>query len=115
MAAQYAQMVLVSRNGQSTLNVDAYLDDTAGNPVRFDGGSGASATSPVQYTMPWNGYLVDFALAAATGQTKTQINRNNQSIGSVLRNSLYLASVTTRPGLKIPFAAGNLITMTQLA
>lgn len=114
MAAQYGTVVLVTAMGNKS--VDAYFDDTAGNPVRFDGGSGASATSPDSYSIPGGGgVIVDVILAAATGQTKTQINKNNQATGVILRNSLHLASVVTRPQLMLSYRAGDQLTMTQLA
>lgn len=114
MAAQYGAMTLILANGVTRI-VDLYCDDTATNPVRFDGGGGASATSPTSYTAPQNCMIADVILAAATGQTKTQVNRNNAATGDILRNSVHLASVATRPALRIPYNAGNLITMTQLA
>lgn len=114
MAAQYGSVTLVMGRGD-VRQVDAYFDDTAGNPVRFDGGGGASATSPTFYTVPRNCIVTDVVLAAATGQTKTQINRNNQPTGNILRNSVHLASVVTRPALRIMFAAGSNLSMTQLA
>ncbi len=114
MAASYGQATLRTAMGLQAL--DLYFDDGAGNPVRFDGGSGASATSPTFYTIPpGGGILVDVVIASATGQTKTQINRNNQATGVILRNSVYLASITTRPPLAVPFAGGSQLTMTQLA
>lgn len=114
MAAQYGQMVFVGVDGISR-NVDIYFDDTATNPVRFDGGAGSSATSPTFWTCPIAGYLIDVVLAAATAQTKTQINRNNMATGAILRNSVYLASVVTRPPLRLPYNRGSQISMTQLA
>lgn len=114
MAAQYGAATFVGRGGNS-FSVDLYCDDTAGNPVRWDGGSGASATSPTFWTAPSDCIMIDFVLAAATGQTKTQINRNNLSTGNILRNSVYLASITTRPPLRVPYMAGNQVTATQLA
>jgi hypothetical protein len=119
MAASYATALLgfIDRSGRivATQPVDAYLDDVATNPVRFDGGSGAGATSPTEYTIPGPCFLIDFVLAGVTGQSKTQINRNNQSVGAILRNSVQLASVVVRPALRIPYGRGSKMTMTQLA
>jgi len=114
MAAQYGTFVLKGFSGR-TYSVDCYLDDTATNPVRFDGGAGATATSPTFWTSPELTCLIDVIIAAATGQTKTQLSRNNAPTGNILRNSVQLASVTVRPDLRIVYPAGSQIMATQLA
>lgn len=119
MAAQYgtAQFLAVQGRGgiQKTYTRDLYFDDTAGNPVRWDSGAGATATSETSWTPSEPILLLDVCLAAATGQTKTQVNRDNQPTGNILRNSLHLASVVVRPQLRIPYGAGQRIAMVQLA
>lgn len=114
MAAQYGMVSFIAQGGRS-YNVDVYCDDSAGDPVRWDGGAGASATSPTFWTAPENVMMTDVVLAAATAQTKTQVNRNNVGTGHILRNSVVLASVNTRPALRIPFGAGSQVSLTQLA
>jgi len=115
MAAQYGCAVFVLPGGV-TMEKDLYFDDTAGNPVRWDGGSGATATSDTGFQIPVNGTtLIDIVLAAATAQTKTQVNRDNTPTGNMLRNSIHLASVVTRPPMRVTFNAGQKCTLYQVA
>lgn len=114
MAAQYGAAVFVI--GNKTLEKDIYFDDSAGNPVRWDAGSGASATSDTAFQIPSTGaVLVDVVLAAATGQTKTQVNQDNTPTGNMLRNSVHLVSVNTRPPMRIPFSPGTKCALYQIA
>lgn len=113
MAAQTGEAVFQTPNGRIVKEV--YFDDTAGNAVRWDGGSGAGAASPTEWITPYSVKLVDLVLAAATGQTQTQINRNDQGTGQILLNALHLVAVTFRPVLGTNFAKGDKITMIQIA
>lgn len=92
-----------------------YFDDVAANMVRWDGGQGASATSPLSWTAPEHISLIEVILAAATAQTKTSITRDGIPTGDTLLNALHLASVTFRPQLNIGFRRGRLIGAIQLA
>ena len=112
MAAQSGSMVLA---GHSPAEIGIYFDDTAGNMVRYDAGSGAGAATPTDFIPAMNCVLHDIVLAAATGQTKTQINVAGRPVGSVILNALHLASVTTRPKLNIPVRKGQKLEMIQLA
>lgn len=114
MAAQYGACVFVLQNG-TTLEKDVYFDDSANAPVRWDAGAGAGASSDTGFQVPANCTLVDVCLAAATAQTKTQINVDNSPTGNMLRNSIHLASITTRPVMRVPFRAGQKVTLIQLA
>jgi len=114
MAATSGMVILAGRSGRGYAK-NIYFDDTAGNLVRWDGGAGASATSPDNYVTPEECRMVDIVLAAATGQTKTQVNINDRGTGDILLNALYLAAIVTRPRPAIIFPAGSKITMVQLA
>lgn len=114
MAAQKGNARFVGMSG-TVYNKAVYFDDTAGNPVRFDGGSGASTTSPTSVQFGEAVALTDVVLAAATGQTQTQLCRDDVPTGDILLNALHLAAVTTRPPLATPYAPGQRITMIQLA
>lgn len=117
MAASYGVVVLVfgSRGTSVTLEKDIYLDDTAGNMVRWDNGAGASATSDTNFNVPADCKIVDICIASATGQTKTQVNVNNQPTGNMLRNSLHLSTITSRPPMRIPLFKDQKLSLIQLA
>lgn len=112
MAAQYGMMVYQSIQGVKD-SVQIYLDDTAGNAVLFDNGGGDAAKGDAFWIARAAGAIVDFILAAATTKTKTAVMRNSVNTGQNLLNSVYLASITTRPPLMIPFMAGQKIGMVQ--
>jgi len=114
MAASYGA-VTFERPNKSKFVKDVYFDDTAGAAVRWDEGSGASATSAT-YFQPreWCG-ITDVVIATATGQTKTSIVVNGVPSGTILRNSVHLASVVTRPELGLVVAPFSELKMIQLA
>lgn len=102
MAAQNGVFMLVGRSGQ-TYNISCYFDDTAGNPVRFSQAGKAGTGSPTEWTPPEPCALVDVTMAAASGQTTTQLARNGQPTGDYLLNALHLASIATRPALRVVY------------
>ena len=89
-----------------------YLDDTAGNPVRFSKDGKAGTVSPDFLNVPMVG-IADITIASATGQSTTVIKRNDMAMSTIL-NANYLASVVNRPflGLVVP---GGKLTMIQVA
>lgn len=113
MAAQSGTIIFRTPTGNKYLNT--YFDDTAGNKVRYDDGAGAGAATSTEYKPPFSGVVVDVVLAAATGQTKTQINVNGVPTGTILLNALHLASVVNRPPVGVGFVGGAKIEMIQLA
>lgn len=113
MAAQSGTIIFRSGRGFKYLN--CYFDDTAGNKVRFDDGAGAGAATSPEYKPPFGGVIADVVLAAATGQTKSQININGVPVGTILLNALHLASVTSRPPVGVGFLPGAKIEIIQLA
>lgn len=115
MASSYGSAVFRGLRTGMTYYKDIYLDDTAGNLVRWDAGSGANATSATEWVAPEPVALVDFCIASATGQTKTQLIRNQIPTGDILRNALQLSTVTYRPVLRVPFQGGVKIQAIQLA
>lgn len=114
MAASYGSALFKGRSGR-TYYKDIYLDDTANNPVRWDAGNGASATSETSWLAPEDVVLLDVVIVAATGQTKTSIQGNGMQTGDILRNSVQLSTITFRPTLMVPFRAGTRVSMVQLA
>lgn len=114
MAAQNGVMMFKGRSGM-TYNISFYVDDTAGNPVRFSQAGKAGAGSPTEWTPPEPVALVDVCLAAASGQTTTQLARNGQPTGDYLLNALHLASIATRPQLAIVYTPLAKVGAYQLA
>jgi hypothetical protein len=114
MAAQSAVFRFRGASGQ-TYAVSAYLNDTATALVTFDLAGKAGANSPNYFKCPETMVLQDVIIAAATGQTATQLLRDNKPTGDVLLNAVHLASVAFRPALNIPFLAGSLAQAVQLA
>jgi hypothetical protein len=114
MAAQNGVMSFIGQSGM-TYSLSFYLDDSAGNPVRFNQAGKAGATAPTDWTPPEPVVLVDVCIAAASAQTTTQIVRNGQPTGDILLNAMHLASVTTRPSLRVPFTSLAKVGAYQLA
>lgn len=102
MAAQNGVATFKGKS-KMTYSVSFYLDDTAGNPVRWSQASKASATSPTDWQPPEPVVLTDICIAAASGQTTTQMTRNGIPTGDYLLNAVHLAAITFRPVLAIPF------------
>lgn len=114
MAAQNGIFRFIGNSGR-TYNVSAYFDDTANDLVKFDLAAKAAAASPDYWQPNEPCVLRDVILAAATGQTSTQILANGQPTGDVLLNAVQLASITTRPMLNLPFGPGLRVSAKQLA
>lgn len=114
MAAQNGVANFRGKSGQ-TYSLSFYLDDTAGAPVRMSQAGKAAATSPTEWTPPEPVVLFDVIIAAASGQTTTQIVRNGQPTGDYLLNAVHLAAITFRPPLSIVFNQVNKFGAYQLA
>jgi len=114
MAAQNGIAHFVGASGM-TYDVSFYLDDTANNPVRWSQAGKAIATSATDWTPPEIVVLKDFIIAAASGQTTTQMLRNGQPTGDILLNAVFLAAITTRPGLSIVYTPVAKVGALQLA
>lgn len=116
MAAQYgvATFRSILSPVPQTFSVQFYLDDTAGNSVKWDVGGGDAAKGAEEYrpSIPVN--LTDVLIAAASGQTKTTINRAGMRIATLL-NAVHLASVVTRPTLALAFGPNAPISGNQVA
>jgi len=114
MAAQNAVFKFRGASGRS-YNISAYLDDTATHLVTFDQTEKATASSPDYWQPPEVVVLQDVCIAAASGQTSTQLLVNGMGTGDVLLNAIHLASITNRPGLSIPYSPSNRVGAKQLA
>jgi hypothetical protein len=92
-----------------TYSVDFYLADVVGTAVKFDSGSGSSATSLAYWKSPEPVVLTDIAIV--TGNTvTTQIvltSDGAQINGARFRETLHLSTLATRPAINIGFKAGS--------
>ncbi|GAH96490.1 unnamed protein product [marine sediment metagenome] len=97
-------------------NVDMYFSDVVDALVNWDGGAGASATSPDSFTAPENLLLIDIAIVTGgTDTTKLQILRNNQPTGDFIRHTTHLTSVALRSPIRLGFARGTEVRAIQKA
>lgn len=96
-------------------SIDAYVSDVAGAPVRFDGGAGAGASSPDFYSFPERVIVTDFSVVAGlTDTTKIRITANGAPTPNILRYSLHLTTIATRPRLSIKLNAGTRFSAIQI-
>lgn len=106
-APQYSTMTFVGLRTRKTYPIDVYLSDVNGALINFDGGAGASATSPQSWTPPEPVVLVDFAIVTGmTDTTKLQPTRGGATMGIMLRYALHLSTLAQRPKLALGFAPG---------
>ena len=114
-APQYGTLTFIGQ-GSRSISVDVYLSDVANALVNFGVGGGSSSTSPTEWRAPEGCVLTDFIIVTGmTDTTKIQPTRNNQNVDSILRYALHDDGLAFRAPLRIPFAAGDMLTITQLA
>lgn len=104
----YGTFVFMGMRSQRIYNVDAYIADVADALVHFDGGGGASTTSPTSFTAPEDILLSDVSFK--TGPTvifKLQILRGNQATGDFLRLAAHLDTSPARSPVRLGFARGT--------
>ncbi|MCK5644775.1 MAG: hypothetical protein KAJ19_28505 [Gammaproteobacteria bacterium] len=104
----YGTFTFVGLRSQRIYNVDAYIADVADSLAHFDGGGGASATSPTSFTAPEDILLTDVSFK--TGPTvifKLQILRGNQATGDFLRLAAHLDTSPARSPVRLGFARGT--------
>lgn len=112
---QFAQMSFRGGVSGKSYSKDIYLSDVAAALARFDGGSGASSTSPTDWRPPEPVVLVDYSeVTGKADTTKIQLTRNGVPTGDILRASIHLTSLANRPRLAIPFNTGDQISAVQL-
>lgn len=112
---QYGVMTFLGANGV-TYSKDVYISDVAAAAVRFDEGSGASATSETSWTAPVAMVLKDVAIHTGTADTTMfQLTRDAIPTGDVVRYAAHLDSLNNRPLLNVPFKAGSRVSGIQRA
>ena len=115
-APQYGTMVFIGQQSKRVYNVDVYFSDVADAQSRWDGGGGASATSPDSFTAPEDLLLNDFSIVTGMTDTKKiQILRGNQPTGDFLRYTQHLTTSPARSPLRLGFARGTQIRTIQKA
>jgi len=116
-APQYAIFNFVGLRTRKTYPVDAYFSDAVGALVRFDGGGGASTTSPEYWMAPGEPVvLVDFAqVTGMTDTTKCEITINGRPVGGFMRYVMHLTTNATRPRIAQGIPAGGAFRVIQRA
>lgn len=116
MATSVGTIYLRGRSGQGYIK-DLYIVDTAEALDRWDAGNGSSSTSPDYFSPPEDVIIEKYVQVAATGQTRTSIDINNQPTGNILRNSEHIPSATIigTPYIGVKVAAGYKISLRAIA
>ena len=115
-APQYGTMVLIGLRTGRVYNVDSYFSDVVDALANFDGGAGASATSPTSFTCPEDVLLQDFSIVTGMTDTKKiQVLRNNQPTGDFLRFTGHLTTSPARDPVRLGFRAGTELRCIQKA
>ena len=115
-APQYGTLVLFGLRSKRVYNVDLYHSDVTDGLINFDGGAGASATSPTSFTAPEPVILQDYAIVTGmTDTSKIQILRNNQPVGDFLRFAMHLTTSALRARVQVGFNQGTEIRAIQKA
>ncbi len=115
-APQFGTMVFIGVRSKRVYNVDCYFSDVVDGLSNWDGGGGASATSPDSFSAPEELILNDFSIVTGmTDTTKIQILRGNQPTGDFLRFTQHLTTAPARSPLRLGFRAGTQIRTIQKA
>ena len=113
---QYGAAIFYGLRSKVTYVKDIYLSDVAAALLRWDAGSGASATSETSWTPPEAVVLVDLAIRTGTADTKKiQLTRNGVPTGDMIRYAPHTDTIATRPRLNIPFRAGDKVAGIQVS
>lgn len=115
-APEYGTFTFVGIASGRIYNVDIYFSDVVDALLNFDGGAGASATSPNSFTCPEEVVLTDVAIVTGgTDTKKLQILRNNQPTGDFLRHTQHLTTSPARSPVRLGFRTGTEVRAIQKA
>ena len=115
-APEYGTFTFQGIQSTRIYNVDIYYSDVADALLNFDGGAGASASSPTSFTAPEDVLLIDVAIVTGgTDTKKLQVLRNNQPTGDFLRHTQHLTSLAFRSPVRLGFARGTEVRAIQKA
>ena len=114
-APQYGTIVFKTDSGKA-IAIDVYHSDVANGLVNFDGGGGASATSPLYWIAPERGRIIDYMIVTGmTDTTKIRWQFNGVPTNSCSRFTSHLTTLAFRPPLSMGMNAGTRLTAVQLA
>ena len=112
---QFCTFTFIGRSGK-TYSVDGYISDVANAMIRFDGGAGAGATSPDFWKPPEDVTLKDVSVVTGTADTtKIRLTVNGRPLQHILRYTIFLTSLNSRPVLNIGFRQNSNVSAIQLA
>lgn len=115
-APEYCTFIFMGMQSRRIYNVDVYYSDVADALINWDGGAGASATSPESFTAPEDLLLTDIAVVTGGTDTKKfQLLRNNQPTGDFIRHVPHLTTNPNRPQLSLGFRRGTEVRAIQKA
>ena len=110
-----AQMVFVGRSGK-TYSLDLYVSDVNGALINWDGGAGASATSPTFWIAPEDCVLRTFSMVTGTADTeKIRLVADGKPTAHTLRYDVNLSTIATRPPLNVGFKGGTQVSAFQIS
>jgi len=113
---QYASMYFIGMKTGKTYSIDAYVSDVNGARINFDEGAGAGIGTADFITFDEPVQLKDFSIITGTADTeKIRLVAGGKPTRHVLRYSLFLNTLATRPALAINFAAGSRISAFQIS
>lgn len=113
---QRAALTFMGKSGR-IYSIDSYISDVANASVTFDPNGSAGATSLQYWQPPEDVTLIDYAQVTGTADTTALVLTQGGAIraGTVLRYTVFLTTINTRPRLNIAFPANALIGAKQLA
>jgi hypothetical protein len=113
---QYGTMSFRGQQSGQLYPIDVYISDVAAAKVRFDGGAGAGSSSDEFITFNEPVILEDFAVITGTSDTeKIRLTAGGKPLPHILRYSIHLNTLATRPELNIPFNTNTRISGFQMA
>jgi len=114
-APQSGTLVCRGLKSKTTYTIDIYITDVVGASVKFDGGAGASATSPDFYTFPEPVIIEDLSVVTGlTDTTKIRLVGNGKPSANILRYALHLTTLNNRPRLTVGVRAGSRLSAIQI-
>jgi len=114
---QRAALTFIGAKSGRIYSIDSYVSDVANAAVTFDPNGAAGASSLQYWQPPEDVVLIDYAQVTGTADTTALVLTQGGAIkpGTVLRYTVFLTSIATRPKLSIGFPANALVGAKQIA
>lgn len=116
---QRAALTFVGAKSGRIYSIDAYVSDVANAAVTFDPNGAAGASSLQYWQAPSDEavVLIDYAMVTGTADTTALVLTQGGAIrpGTVLRYTVFLTTIATRPKLSVVFPANSLVGAKQIA